>query len=146
MVYYCDPCGNSFEHMKTLNRHVETKHKAIKVFMCDQCPKQFERKDSYIRHLKTCTLKENEIDQCDVCFKKFSKRAYVKVHKAKMHKADNPLPLLWMLDGKQINVIPSSKSISSKNFEDDIKQHVIMDKISMIKDIIENVLGTVCSS
>ena len=63
-----------------------------------------------------------------------------------MHKTDNPLPLLWMLDGKQINVIPSSKSISSKNFEDDIKQHVIMDKISMIKDIIENVLGTVCSS
>ena len=41
------------------------------------------------------TLKEKETDQCDICFKKFSKRAYVKVHKAKMHKADNPIPFLW---------------------------------------------------
>ena len=50
--------------MKTLNRHVETKHKDTTMFMCDQCPKQF------------------------------------KVHKAKMHKADNynPLPFLWMLE------------------------------------------------
>ena len=67
--------------MKTLNRHVETKHKDTTMFMCDQCPKQFERKDHYIRHLKSCKQKKKESDQCEICLKQFSRKAYVKVHK-----------------------------------------------------------------
>ena len=145
MVYYCDSCGNAFEYMKTLNRHVETKHKDTTMFMCDQCPKQFERKDHYIRHLKSCKQKKKESDQCEICLKQFSRKAYVKVHKEKMHKTDNPLPFLWMLDGQQINVTPSNKNLTSTNFEDDIEQHIIMDKIKMIKDIVEDFFGNVCS-
>ena len=145
MVYYCDVCGNPFQHSKTLNRHIKTKHQANTIFMCDKCPKQYDRKDTYMRHLKSCSNKEKETDQCDICFKKFSTSAYVKIHKAKMHKTDNSLPFLWMLDGKKINANPLSKNIKFENFEDGIKQHVVFDKVKIIGDIVEDVLGVVCS-
>ena len=49
-----------------------------------------------------------------------------------MHKTDNPLPFLWMLDGKKIDAMPTSKSIKFDNFEDAIEQHVVMDKVRII--------------
>ena len=90
-----------------------------------------------MRNLKNCSNKKKETDQCDICFKKFSTSAYVKVHKVKMHKTDNPLPFLRMLDGKKIETMPTSKSIKSENFEDAIEQHVVMDKVRIIRDLVD---------
>ena len=58
MVYYCDVCGNSFQHSKTLNCHIKTKHQANL-----QCNERFNNEKNLSSHMKSA-LKVHENFNC----------------------------------------------------------------------------------
>jgi hypothetical protein len=63
--YNCNNCGQVFDRITTLNKHLSRKIQCIKKFesktnkkvhdpKCDQCGRFFSRKDSLQRHMKIC--------------------------------------------------------------------------------------------
>ena len=50
----CDICGESFDNVKDIERHMKVEHLESEVFWCDVCPLYFENNCELQFHIRGC--------------------------------------------------------------------------------------------
>ncbi|CAH4034393.1 unnamed protein product [Pieris brassicae] len=72
---------NSFTYLQHNLTHIQVKVPKVKWLFCHRCPEKFPTKPALEKHIKKSHLKlklhENNLKQCDVCNKIFSKKYWV---------------------------------------------------------------------
>jgi hypothetical protein len=108
-IFTCETCGKFFEHKKSLDVHIASKHLKLTPFACEQCEQKFATAPHMRSHIKAvhhreecpkCGIKisnkywlrqhllsvHNDIQEgctkCDTCSKMFVSRAMLEKHKA----------------------------------------------------------------
>ena len=83
---YCELCSKTYRNKKSLGRHFNIVHKALKNYKCDKCEKAYGRVENLREHVKIAH-ENNGIKpySCSKCEIKFSRKSSLHSHIKRIH-------------------------------------------------------------
>ena len=82
----CDICSKTYRDKKSLDRHYDVVHKALKNYKCQKCNKSYGRPENLAEHVRI-THESNGIKPfaCEICQFRCSRKSRLKMHIANIH-------------------------------------------------------------
>ena len=123
--FKCDLCGKSFGHSWHVRKHIDAKHKKIKLASCDVCGKSFDS-ERYLKKFHKC--KGKPVNQCKLCKTVHANKSLLEMHKRNCGKLNDIKVENDSAELSQSQDESNQRNNSQDELDQDNSHHVESDK------------------